>query len=975
MKQLLLLFILVLMVAAGNAQVVYVDATATGTADGSSWDNAYTDLTMALDSADTGSSLWIAAGTYVTPDSSAFYIDRQLSLYGGFAGNETEASAANPTVNETILSGDVLGNDMEGAFDSLLMSDNNRVFLIIDTAETSQFTVTLDGFTIRDGAIADDFVEGSLLPFAGGGLYSEARVNVSRVTFTANRAPFGAASTLIFGTTGGSTFDSIQSYGNYTDIESDFYFRLSDSISISNSSFTGTTDSVGSGLISAVSLDGFFVSNSSFEGQSAMGGRGGAINTSNVLGHRITNCTFDALSADLGGALYLRNSNDFKPDSLMADAMDCVIDSCTFTDVESLRWGGAIFFGNLSHTITNSTFTDGIGAQTAGLGGAVYAQAGDTLMYEYMQDGNAYTRNSAGGSGGALFYFADNVEVMISNTSFTDNLTQSSGGALNIQGASEDTVTMTHLMNCEFTGNSSPGFAAAAIFLAEDVRIYGTTFAENSAVNGSLYLGSGGKTFHVSNSIFENNGNPTSTAFSRGAGIWGGLSGGDNPDSIIIDSTIFRNNVVTSDDFISGGSAIYLSGDSGMVPGVRVLNSIFTGNATTDQADGTIEAVNGVDLTVVNCDFLSNNSAGAGGAISVTRTSTLDTLDGVPFRYYNTDDEPSLTVERSLFVNNIAGSQGGAINLFSASISMTNSLLIGNSISDGGGSGGALIINGSDVLGAELDNYLINNTFYNNVDGGRADVDTTTVAAGNAVALFQPGNTLADTNSLVLTIQNNAFFQLGADQEAIGIEYNVGDAADVTGVGALSVVSLGGNFFNSNLEGSFDFDTLAGVSDIVNTTIDVETIFKDPNENDLNSDYPDLDLVSNGGNNPLVDGGTTGPLVPEVDFFNAERDLLPDIGAIEIDTMRTDVAEPIQDSGLELTFFPNPTTDVVNIVNNDPSVGRFTVLVSDMQGRFLSGRQFSAASNTLNLSTLPKGVYNLSLLINGKVYSKQVVKQ
>ena len=975
MKQFLLLLSLVLIVAAGNAQVVYVDGGATGTGDGSSWDNAYTDLTVAIDSAAAGSSLWIAAGTYVTPDSASFTITHELSLYGGFAGGEADAGEADPATNATILSGDVSGDDTEGAFDSLTMSDNNRVLLIIDTAETSSFMVTLDGLTITNGAIADDFPGGTPVPYAGGGIYSEAKVALSRVTFTANRAPFGSAAALIFGSTSGSTFDSIQSYDNYTDIGSDLYFNLSDSISISNSSFMGTMDSVASGLISANSLTGFYVSNSSFEGQMATGGRGGAISTSDVLGHRIVNCTFDGITADLGGALYLRNANDFKGDSIMADAMDCVIDSCTFTDVESLRWGGAIFFGNLSHTISNSTFTDGTGAQTGGIGGAVYAQTGDTLLYQYHQDGNSYLRNNAGGSGGAIFYFTENADVMVANTSFTSNHSDANGGAIFFQGEATDSMTMTHLMNCEFTDNSTPGFGGAALFLYEEAMIYGTRFSENSATNGSLYVGAGGKTYHISNSNFSDNGNATSTDFSRGAGIWAGLDGGDNPDSVIIDSTSFTNNVVTSDDFISGGSAIYLSGDAGMLPAVNVLNSVFSGNATTDQADGTIEVVNGVDLNVVNCDFLSNNSAGVGGAINITRTSTLDTLDGVPFRYYDTTSEPTLNVERSLFVNNTAASQGGAINLFSASISMTNSILIGNSISDGGGSGGALIINGSDVLGAELDNYLINNTFYNNVDGGRADVDTTTVSAGNAVALYQPGNTLADTNSLTLTIQNNAFFQLGVDQEAIGIEYNVGDAGDVTGVGALSVVSLGGNFFNSNLAPDFSFDTLAGVNDIVNTTIDVEDVFKDPNENDLNSDYPNLDLVSNGGNNPLVDGGTTGPLVPEVDFFNAERDLMPDIGAIEIDTMRTDVAEPIQNSGLELTFFPNPTVDVVNIVNNDPSVGRFTVLVSDMQGRFLSGRQFSATNNQLNLVHLPKGVYNLSLLINGKVYSKQVVKQ
>ena len=65
---------------------------ATGAGDGTSWTDAFTDLQDALTAATAGQ-VWIAAGTYlptsVEQDSfNTFLVDRELSIYGGFAGDE-----------------------------------------------------------------------------------------------------------------------------------------------------------------------------------------------------------------------------------------------------------------------------------------------------------------------------------------------------------------------------------------------------------------------------------------------------------------------------------------------------------------------------------------------------------------------------------------------------------------------------------------------------------------------------------------------------------------------------------------------------------------------------------------------------------------------------------------------------------------------------------------------------------------------
>src|SRR5512139_2196219 len=65
----------------------YVDASATGANNGSSWADAYTDLQAAL-SAIVGGEVWVAEGIYypgVSGERSAsFYLKNSVAVYGGF---------------------------------------------------------------------------------------------------------------------------------------------------------------------------------------------------------------------------------------------------------------------------------------------------------------------------------------------------------------------------------------------------------------------------------------------------------------------------------------------------------------------------------------------------------------------------------------------------------------------------------------------------------------------------------------------------------------------------------------------------------------------------------------------------------------------------------------------------------------------------------------------------------------------------
>ncbi|NCO34845.1 MAG: hypothetical protein GW893_13415, partial [Armatimonadetes bacterium] len=91
--------------AAGNR---YVDASATGANNGSSWADAFTTLQSALTAATDGDTIHVAQGTYkptTGTDRMAFFkLDDGRTLLGGYPNG---GGTRDPAVNETILSGDI----------------------------------------------------------------------------------------------------------------------------------------------------------------------------------------------------------------------------------------------------------------------------------------------------------------------------------------------------------------------------------------------------------------------------------------------------------------------------------------------------------------------------------------------------------------------------------------------------------------------------------------------------------------------------------------------------------------------------------------------------------------------------------------------------------------------------------------------------------------------------------------------------
>ena len=122
----------------------YVNHAADGDDDGTSWEDAFNDLIFALDAAESGDEIWVAAGTYSPANANAefgiwpprFLLPAGVALYGGFDGSEDEREQRDWLANPTILTGDIGGGDNTGT---------------VVGVEKATAGTRVDGFTITDG--------------------------------------------------------------------------------------------------------------------------------------------------------------------------------------------------------------------------------------------------------------------------------------------------------------------------------------------------------------------------------------------------------------------------------------------------------------------------------------------------------------------------------------------------------------------------------------------------------------------------------------------------------------------------------------------------------------------------------------------------------------------------------------------------------------------------------------------------------
>ena len=152
MRKLVIIFGLCAISTFTQATIRYVRPSSYGFGNGSSWANASNDLQLMIDQSNSGDEVWVAAGvvlkpyvpdkvsndldpnnTNATTKDRAFCLRKNVKVYGGFVGNETNRDARDWVANPTILSG------------------NNYAFRHVVISAGDVGTACLDGFTIVEG--------------------------------------------------------------------------------------------------------------------------------------------------------------------------------------------------------------------------------------------------------------------------------------------------------------------------------------------------------------------------------------------------------------------------------------------------------------------------------------------------------------------------------------------------------------------------------------------------------------------------------------------------------------------------------------------------------------------------------------------------------------------------------------------------------------------------------------------------------
>ncbi|SDC34357.1 choice-of-anchor Q domain-containing protein [Niabella drilacis] len=159
----------------GAEVIIYVKPVATGNGDGTSWDDATSDLQGAINTIGV-QKVFVAVGNYDVPSPNSFIMKNGVAIYGGF----------DPGRNIKTLANNRIMMDTSGVTGSILNGKRERpvIWNVFTDATKMNSTAVLDGFTITGGY---NNIEG-LYDGGGGMRNSYASPTISNVVFRANAA-------------------------------------------------------------------------------------------------------------------------------------------------------------------------------------------------------------------------------------------------------------------------------------------------------------------------------------------------------------------------------------------------------------------------------------------------------------------------------------------------------------------------------------------------------------------------------------------------------------------------------------------------------------------------------------------------------------------------------------------------------------------------------------------------------------------
>ncbi|MHC4213571.1 MAG: right-handed parallel beta-helix repeat-containing protein [Planctomycetota bacterium] len=340
--------------------IIFVDANATGAGTGLSWQDAFNHLQDALGAAVSGVEIWVAQGTY-WPDSNSsepygsglrdasFQLLDSVELYGGFASGGSTWAMRDPNLYETILSGDLDGNDVEVNDPCDLGTEATRGenSLHVVTGGDSDPDRVLDGFSITGGN-----ANGSSEDGRGGGIYSprDGKATISNCILRGNFATLGGgmytynrSSHAIIDCTFGGNYALESGGGLYSS-------RFSDT-QIAGCLFTGNRAGETGGAVTNFRIEPTFIDCTFTDNIAPQGG-----GTYDVISFSLfIGCEFSGNRAVDGGGAYLYDGTT-------------TLANCTFGGNFAEGYGGAVVaYSSGEPVFSNCTLTDNFASEGNGL--------------------------------------------------------------------------------------------------------------------------------------------------------------------------------------------------------------------------------------------------------------------------------------------------------------------------------------------------------------------------------------------------------------------------------------------------------------------------------------------------------------------------------------------------------------------------------------------------------------------------------
>lgn len=498
-----LLLAAILLASAQAQEIRFVDDDAPDGGDGLSWSTAYNFLQDALAEAKSAggaiTEIWVAQGLYdpggaSNDTSKSFRLQPGLSVYGGFAGTETDKDQRNWHTYATILHGDLFGNDVPGSDGEDQSRDENSQHVVLLRVPGER--ALLDGFTVRQGN-ANDWPQDT-----GGGIFVKAGGDllVRNCTLHDNMAYHGGAAACREGrlTLAQCTFtNSWASNGGAVYCWPESFVEIRDCLFRENRGwFQG-------GVLMSESPHVLLV-DSTIERAKAQ--YGGALQVG--PGVEVVRVRFSECQAENNGGAIV---TDFGIDGWIR------VEDCEFVNCEA-NLGGAIYthLGDASAHVTSSTFR-GCSAKN---GGALRLLGSDNRVHDCL-----FVGNSALERGGAVW---SESKFSLLRCTFIENEATFGGGA--VRANALDVLT-----SCRFFGNRTAGWGGGLVIDGGTPTIMNCIFSGNQAGSGGGFLSEATQTEITSCTFSHNTADLAGGAWIRG-------------DNLVVENSVFWGNTDTTGD-------------------------------------------------------------------------------------------------------------------------------------------------------------------------------------------------------------------------------------------------------------------------------------------------------------------------------------------------------------------------------------------------------------------------------------------